>query len=325
MSNEGVNNWFRWLAVLPGSLLAGLLATFPLHWVLLATFEYGQIISGIDTKPIEYLLYPFVIAAIFVYTGSRIAPKYRFKTSIVLFVIYLLLWITANVIVFLHIINIPNAHFDARSVLALTGAVVGLYWAKKKTDIEKNTIQNNSLDSESDLLSVDDTYGEDEVDLEKLFEMSDDLSTENKTDEELEVNLKRTGNFWEYSKTMNREEALDVYNMWLLHIKYYHPKLDILFEGVTIPTFFLPVPMELLQEVPRIIKEYKNKDGIYENEESMEDSIGKYADRYYPRFGSDEKIMKGLCENLNNEQSYKLLMSEIKNNKDDWYFEYKEV
>ena len=124
---------------------------------------------------------------------------------------------------------------------------------------------------------------------------------------------------------MNREEALDVYNMWLLHIKYYHPKLDILFEGVTIPTFFLPVPMELLQEVPRIIKEYKNKDGIYENEESMEDSIGKYADRYYPRFGSDEKIMKGLCENLNNEQSYKLLMSEIKNNKDDWYFEYKEV
>ncbi|MGK2849101.1 MAG: hypothetical protein ACSLEX_03485 [Minisyncoccota bacterium] len=155
--------------------------------------------------------------------------------------------------------------------------------------------------------------------------MNNDLSSENKTEEQIEINPKRTGNFWEYSKTMDREEALDVYNMWLLHVRYYHPKLDVLFQGVSIPTFFLPVPMELLQEVPKILKKCKNEDGTYENEESIENNIGKYAHRYYPRTGNDEEIIDGMGSAINSRHSFELMLSKIKKNKDDWYFEYKEI
>ena len=30
--------WLRWLAVLPGALLGGILLCFPLHWILYRTF-----------------------------------------------------------------------------------------------------------------------------------------------------------------------------------------------------------------------------------------------------------------------------------------------
>jgi len=31
--------WLRWLAVLPGALFAGILANFPLHWILYSTLS----------------------------------------------------------------------------------------------------------------------------------------------------------------------------------------------------------------------------------------------------------------------------------------------
>lgn len=142
---------------------------------------------------------------------------------------------------------------------------------------------------------------------------------------EIPVDSKRTGNFYEYSKTMKPEEAADVYRMWLLHVRYYHPKLDVLFSDVSIPTFFLPVPMELLQEVPEILKEYKREDGTIEDAESMGKNISKYARRYYPRTGTDEEIIRRLGDNINDQNSLGSMMSKIKKEKDDWYFEYKEI
>lgn len=148
---------------------------------------------------------------------------------------------------------------------------------------------------------------------------------ESESENEVVSNGKRTGNFWSYSKTMGREEAIDVYKMWLLHVRYYHQKLDVLFHGVTIPTFFLPVPMELLQETPSIIKEFTNEDRVVWTEESMNKNLEKYADRYYPKTGNDEEIIKGLGKAVNSKHSLELILQKIKENKDDWYFEYKEL
>lgn len=148
---------------------------------------------------------------------------------------------------------------------------------------------------------------------------------QSKLESEVISNGKRTGNFWSYSKTMEREEAIDVYKIWLLHVRYYHQKLDALFQGVTIPTFFLPIPMELLQGTPSIIKEFTDEDGVVWSEESMNKNLDNYADRYYPRTGSDEEIIKKLGNSINNEYSLKLILKRIKENKDDWYFEYKEL
>ena len=33
--------WLRWVAILPGALIAGILSTFPLHWLLYIAFAHN--------------------------------------------------------------------------------------------------------------------------------------------------------------------------------------------------------------------------------------------------------------------------------------------
>lgn len=186
-----------------------------------------------------------------------------------------------------------------------------IFYMSEETDL--NDIETENIDN---LLSDLNTSTENEID-DILEEMVEDNS-EN-------INPNRTGRFHEYSKTMSREEAIDVYKMWLLHVRYYHPKLDALFHGVSIPTFFLPVPMELLQETPEIIKEFTDEEGLLWTEESMGGNLEEYANRYYPRTGDDEEIIMGLGDAINKKQSLDLILQDINKNKEDWYFEYKEL
>lgn len=124
--------WFRWIAVLPGAIIAGILATFPLHWILYFTFVNGEVISGVNIEPIEYLLYPFVISITFIFVGYKIAPKFKFKTAIILFVFYIVSWLTVSILSFLKgSIGGINLDFSFRTILALLGSFVGLFLAKK--------------------------------------------------------------------------------------------------------------------------------------------------------------------------------------------------
>lgn len=76
----------RWVAVLPGALLAGLIAAFPLHWML-----YSTLTNFVDPYPElpERILTPLAFGLAFVWGGSRIAPKNRMKTALVLFGIWM--------------------------------------------------------------------------------------------------------------------------------------------------------------------------------------------------------------------------------------------
>jgi len=141
--------WLRWVAVLPGTLIAGLLSTFPLHWILYFLFNeeetglgsvkffiqlFGQ---GINYKDIEYAIFPFIIAIVFVLVGAEIAPKYKFGTAIVLTVLYIM----AVIGVFL---LGPKygvyGSFEARSVGPIIGLLIGLYIVRGK---EKNLPQKS--------------------------------------------------------------------------------------------------------------------------------------------------------------------------------------
>ena len=129
---DKIKYWLRWIAVFPGALLSGLLATFPLHWILYFNFANGDIISGVNIEPIEYVLYPFVFAFAFILGGYEIAPKYKFKTAIILFGFYLGVWSILNFIaLFEGSIYEVNIRFSGRTILALAGAIIGLYAAKK--------------------------------------------------------------------------------------------------------------------------------------------------------------------------------------------------
>jgi len=125
---QHTKNLLRWIAVLPGSIICAVLATFPLHWVLYFSLAHGETISGVNINPIEYNLYPFVIASTFILVGQYIAPKYKFKTSIVL----TSLWVFSFLII---LFFVPNMQFGIRGIGSLLGAFLGLFITWKKSRI----------------------------------------------------------------------------------------------------------------------------------------------------------------------------------------------
>ncbi len=137
MSQSG-KDLIRWALLLPGVIIGGFLATFPLHWVLYFTLAHGETISGVNIDSIENALYPLVISFAFILSGSYIAPKHKFKTAIVLIILYF----TTFISLFLFIPN-SQVKFGVRGVGALAGSVLGLFIAWKKygpTHVPQNQI-----------------------------------------------------------------------------------------------------------------------------------------------------------------------------------------
>lgn len=124
--------WLRWIAVLPGALIAGILSTFPLHWLLYFTFAKGETISGVNIRPIEYAIYPFVTAIVFILVGAEIAPMYKFRTAIALAILYIMSVIG---VFFLGPKYGVYGIFEARSIGPVIGLLLGLYIVRRK---EKN-------------------------------------------------------------------------------------------------------------------------------------------------------------------------------------------
>lgn len=85
----------RWVAILPGATLVAFVAQFPIHWMVLL------IKSGVegdsDGKPaldfslaalpldvLEYFANALFVPFLFIAIGTRIAPRYKLQTGIVL-------------------------------------------------------------------------------------------------------------------------------------------------------------------------------------------------------------------------------------------------
>ena len=96
------NPIFRWIAVLPGALLAAVAATFPWHWAVLF---YGTLVGeenlGLGTlyrivgpETVERLGYGFIVPFVIITIAAKIAPKYKLATGkvvallVVAFLIY---------------------------------------------------------------------------------------------------------------------------------------------------------------------------------------------------------------------------------------------
>ena len=99
----------RWICVLPGAVLCGLLVAFPIHWIVMLIQLFGRSVDSfitIDGKNLlaaippetlerfgQALFAPLVIVSI----GARIAPRYRFVTGIALTVLFVVILIVAYV------------------------------------------------------------------------------------------------------------------------------------------------------------------------------------------------------------------------------------
>ena len=134
-----IQYWLRWIAVLPGAIIAGILSSFPLHWLLIfLVWANNENIQNLNIETIEYFLAPVVCAIAFVYTGYEIAPKFKIITAFILCGLYILFWLTLFILALLKI-NFYGMEpiLDLRSIFALAGAFCGLYIAKKANDNNK--------------------------------------------------------------------------------------------------------------------------------------------------------------------------------------------
>jgi len=129
--------WLRWVSVAPGALLAGILALFPLRWLLYFTLSNPAhpFIEPYPELP-ERLLAPFATAVVFIWTGSRIAPEWKWRTATILFGLWLCL-LGAFVLLALTDTNVMGNRLyvqggGASPAMALIGAVVGLLIARKR-------------------------------------------------------------------------------------------------------------------------------------------------------------------------------------------------
>jgi hypothetical protein len=80
--------WFRWVAVIPGAIAAGLLMTIPLRLMLMNTLRY--IVDPYPAAP-ERLLTPIAIGAGMVWAAAKIAPSKKLEAAAVLFGIWMAL------------------------------------------------------------------------------------------------------------------------------------------------------------------------------------------------------------------------------------------
>lgn len=141
----------RWIAVLPGSIIAGIAMTFVLHFILY--FTLTKFVSPYPEFP-ERALTPFAIAATFIWAGCAIAPNNKLKVGIVLFAIWIFL---AGGFIMITLTDGKwfgkSLHLEANAVapiMGIVGAFVGLYLVTKKGK-ENPTIPLNGNDYENDI------------------------------------------------------------------------------------------------------------------------------------------------------------------------------
>ncbi|MGH7234000.1 MAG: hypothetical protein ACREF7_00945 [Candidatus Saccharimonadales bacterium] len=86
----------RWIAVLPGSVVCSIAATFPIHWgVLLINYllsHRGYItyfpLPTLSINVIEFYAYALFVPFIVIAVGAKIAPKYKFKIGVTLAILF---------------------------------------------------------------------------------------------------------------------------------------------------------------------------------------------------------------------------------------------
>jgi hypothetical protein len=134
---ESFKSGLRWIAVLPGAILAGLLLTFPLHWMLYRTLTGSGFIEPYPELP-ERLLSPGVFAGGMVFFGSRIAPHHKTEAAAVLFgIVMVLLGVSVAIAVFEVPIAGRTVTLDGGGVAsagAFIGGLVGFLLARRKAE-----------------------------------------------------------------------------------------------------------------------------------------------------------------------------------------------
>ena len=141
MRTDTTKKAMRWIAVLPGAILAMVLSSFPLHLVLYQTLTGSGIVEPYPEAP-ERILSPLAATLAFIWAGSRIAPSRKMETALSFFGLSLLgsggalaLAVVGfrdgNTGFYLRLGGLPIA-------AGIAGAFTGLYIAYRENTVVKN-------------------------------------------------------------------------------------------------------------------------------------------------------------------------------------------
>lgn len=140
--DKGFKYWLSWIGVLPISLIAGVLVTFPVHWILYRTLSGGDspFITPYPELP-EKILQPFFTALVIVWVASQIAPQHQFKTAVIIATLWIFGAGGAFILGYLGY-HSDNVQLNLTAgglpiIMGVVGAVVGLYLVKKKLSEEQ--------------------------------------------------------------------------------------------------------------------------------------------------------------------------------------------
>lgn len=135
-NNTGSYLLFRWILFLPLAILAAIVITFPLHWILYMTLSGGQdpFITPYPELP-EKLFQPFCSGLVFVYVSAKLAPKYKKQIAAITVAVWCLLAILAIMIGYSEFsINRTTFNLDYLGfpiMFGIAGAVLGYVLTKR--------------------------------------------------------------------------------------------------------------------------------------------------------------------------------------------------
>lgn len=101
-NDKGIHYYsvLRWIAVVPGALLAVVAAMFPWHWVVLIyanvvdqeSLGLGLLVRAIGPEDVERAGYGFLTPLVLVSVSARIAPRFKQATAVVMSFIVVAIW-----------------------------------------------------------------------------------------------------------------------------------------------------------------------------------------------------------------------------------------
>ena len=149
MSETPTRQILRWLAVLPGAMLAGIIVLFPVHWVAMLIHYFGGsgdsfittddgkgLLQAIPLESLERFMDALFVPGTVISVGARIAPRFHLATAIA--VALLLVGLLTFVFVQLsssgsHIVDSPF-RMVVTAILWLASVTFALFYAR---DLDK--------------------------------------------------------------------------------------------------------------------------------------------------------------------------------------------
>jgi hypothetical protein len=132
----------RWVAILPGAMLGGVTAFFPLHWLLGSLFPHGgeyfldfiMFQKPLDVESIELTLTPFVFSVFSIWAGAEIAPKFKLAIAFALSG----MWLVVGAYLFWS----SGGHdiIELKTVGGVAGLVVGPFIVWLRTKLPRSVV-----------------------------------------------------------------------------------------------------------------------------------------------------------------------------------------